>query len=360
MHEKPTKMVQESSVGIRAFSRLALVLMAGFVATGSFKMSLDAIVRSASVAPQRSYYAVETVAFSDVDGDGREEFIFFARSDFPKRKLLKVANVEDDVVTVKWSSIRRQLSGAERFLVGNVDQDPEDEVVLFCQSGLMCTNYKKTRVYNWHHGNFTEIGTDELTGTAGALLDINNDGTQEIVLATIREAIGEGAHPVTLKIIRVTATGFDVVHTLDLPHSVRALTAGDLDGDGIDEIITEEESKDGRIHGQLTIYKINPEKGIECVFAANNRAYYVLFFRVFQSGGEPYLFIEKGGHRWKTIFKPSLLADGKYELIPQSAREFRVFGDAIKSTMAYSKDANQYVRLVDAYTLEWIPTDELY
>ena len=354
-------MVVKLRSGIHGVRRVVCVLAVGCLAVGGFRYTLNGVPSSPSMSKD-AVYAAESIAFADVDGDGFEELIFVEESsDWPQRDLLKLAHVDRDGIHVKWSTSREQLSGYTGMLVGNVDRDPEAEVVVFCQGQSGCAPQKSTRVYDWHDGHFTERGTNRLSGTLGALMDIDNDGIQEIVLATTRESIphSAGRSPVTLTIARFTPSGFEVAYTLDLPSVVETLVTGDLNGDGIDEIVTHEESLNGDVKGQLAIYEIDPDEGIKVVFCKYRGSGKGLWFlSVFESGGKAYIFMENRS-MWKRVLEPQPLPEGGYTLESLRLYDLRIFRDAIRSTLAYSKDLNQYVRSVDEYTREWMTEDEL-
>lgn len=305
-----------------------------------------------SVSAPINFYTVDSFAFADVSANGTEEFIFYERTqDYPRNTLLKLAHLKDGKLQITWSAPKElRADGGERFLVGNVDDDPESELVVFTGWRLVRDGIFGTRVFNWRGDELTTFGTDQLPAKAGALFDINNDGVMEVVLAVVPERFSnwEGREPAILMVCRFTSQGFETIHELKLPHAVRSLNAADLDGDGIDEFFTEEFSHDGTVNGQIAIYTVDAHVGIRRMFASNELVHRVQFFRAFQSQESTYLLIVQFGvNRPLAIYEPRLLSDGRYELVPQRALDPRLVQDAILSTMVYSEQSGHYVRLLD-------------
>ena len=187
---------------------------------------------------------------------------------------------------------------------------------------------------------------------------MDGDGVNEIVLGKIRENIreSEGTDPITLVVCRISNDGFELMFERDLAFGVFALVGGDIDGDGRDEIVSIEKSSGGTVRGQLSIYRIGLDDGIEPIFRKNRLVNSVGFVRVFTSGGERYVFLEESQGVWKAVFLVSALPSG-YDLVPQSAGQPDVFRDALRSTMAFSVERGAWVRYVDRRMLEFIPVE---
>ncbi|MCY4657820.1 MAG: hypothetical protein OXC80_13530 [Gammaproteobacteria bacterium] len=294
---------------------------------------------------------MDSWGFSDVNGDGIEEFIFHEYiEDFPRDILLKLAHVRAEELEIVWTAPRElRTGGGERFLVGNVDGDPESELVVFSGRRMIRARLFGTRVLNWRGDELTTVGTDQLPAKAAALVDIDGDDVQEIAFAMVPEYFTnwEGTEPVVLMICRVTPNGFETLYQLELPHAVESMNSGDLNGDGIDEFFTEELSYGGSVEGQIAIYEVDAERGIRRVFAQNRLVNRVRFFRAFQSQGSTYLLIVRASSGLPiAIYKPSQLPNGNYELEPQLSHNPQLLHDAVMSTMAYSQDTKHYVQRV--------------
>ena len=389
LHTHPsTMMVNEHMrpIGLKLRS-VFNVLMVPFL-LGFFSLDCDStfareresvsILRDLSIrpvsSPQNSYTA-DSFKFADVDGDGVDELIFHEYTrEYPRNVLLKLAHLNAGELEIEWSATPELRSAAEeRFLAGNVDNDAASELVVFSGQRLIRGTLYGTRILNWHKGELSTIGTDQLPAKAGALVDIDGDEVQEIVFAVVpkRLANWEGREPAILMICRVTPNGFETLHKLELPHAVRSLNSGDLNGDGIDEFFTEEISHDDSVSGQISIYEVDPDSGIRRVFVGNQLVKRVRFFRAFQSQGSTYLLIVRAGvERPLAIYKPLQLSDGSYQLLPQRAHSSKLIQDAVLSTMAYSRNTKHYVRRLNCteeevaqsglrrcYKLEWIPEE---
>ncbi|MCY4656797.1 MAG: hypothetical protein OXC80_08270 [Gammaproteobacteria bacterium] len=343
-------------------------------ASESFILFRELVMRSAST-PSNSF-AADSMGFSDVNGDGIQEFIFHEYTqNYPKDVLLKLAHVNAEELEIVWTAPRELRTGYGRFLVGNVDGDPESELVVFSGRRMIRETLFGTRVFNWRGDELITVGTDQLPAEAGALVDIDGDDVHEIAFAVVPEQFEnwEGTEPAILMICRVTPNGFKTLYQLELPHAVTSLNSGDLNGDGIDEFFTEEISHDGSVEGQIAIYEVDARNGIRRVFAQNRLVSLLRFFRTFQSQGSTYLLIVNSSiNRPFTIYKPKKIANGSYELEPQHSHNPQLLHDAVLSTMAYSPATKHYLRtrscsakeeadagLRRCDKLEWIPEENL-
>jgi len=312
---------------------------------------------SASILGRAPVYAADAFRFSDVDGDGEEEFITIEKTEsYPKQDIATVSRwLGDGGRLVEWRT--GPLSG-HRILVGNVDDDPQDEIVLFRAAHRAQPGEATLSVTGWSGSEYKVLSSEALSGRIGALVDVDGDGINEIALATIREKLrdGEGTDPITLVVCRVSDDGFEPMFERDLAFGVAALVGGDVDGDGRDEIVTVENSFGGGVRGQLSIYRVDTDHGIETIFRKNRFVNSVGFVRVFESGGDYYLFVEGSLGVWKAAFRITALARG-YDLIAQSADQLDVFRDALRSTMAFSAERGALVKYVDREMLGSVPVE---
>ena len=70
-------------------------------------------------------------------------------------------------------------------LVGNVDDDPESEFVLFSGRRFIQDSIFGTRIFNWRSDERSTIGADQLPASAGVLVNIDGDGVLEIAFAVV-------------------------------------------------------------------------------------------------------------------------------------------------------------------------------
>ena len=313
---------------------------------------------SASIVGRGPVYAADAFRFSDVDGDGEEEFVAIEMTEsYPKQNIATVSRwLGDGSRVAEWRS--DPLFGHDKLMVGNVDDDPQDEIVLFGEAHRALPGEATLSVTGWNGSQYEVLSSETLSGRVGALVDVDGDGINEIALATIREKLrdGEGTDPITLVVCRVLDDGFELISERDLAFGVVALVGGDVDGDGRDEVVSIEESFRGDIRGQLSIYHVDADHGIELTFRENRFVNSVGFIRVFTSGGEHYLFVEGSSGVWKAVFHIEALPRG-FELSPQSADQPDVFRDASISTMAFSAERGALVRYIDRQTLEFVPVE---
>ena len=302
------------------------------------------------------YYASDGLAFAQMDGDAREEFVTVETTvEFPRETVATISTWANGERQIEWQS--EALPRVNSMLVGNIDNDDMEELVLFGE-----WNYagKHTlRVIQWDGSSYRTTGSDRLSGRLGALGDIDADGRQELVLVHVPDPHpeAEGTEPATLVVAKYGDGGFERTLDFDVGVGVMAIAVGDLDGDGRAEIATCEESDRG-IRGRIAVYTVDPELGIERLFAHNGfLKEYVLYLGIFASGSASYLLVEQGRKAWKSAFALQGARDGDLELVPVRADRSRVFADGLRSTMAYSAERVAYARFLDRETIEFLPAE---
>ena len=234
-----------------------------------------------------------------------------------------------------------------------------DEMVLFGEWSVAGYAYDTFNVVQWNGSSYEVTGYDQLSARLGALLDVDSDGKQEVVMAVVPDpqAEMEGTEPATLTIARYTEDGWARVFDHDIQHGVMALAAGDLDGDGRGEIVVSEQSEDGQVAGQIVVYGVDPELGIEKRVGYNRMVRSVSFLGVFESSGQPYLFVEQGRDAWKSVFRLEGSQDTRFDLAPLTAIRTGIFVDALRSTMAYSAERRSHARFIDRSTIQLVPVE---
>lgn len=292
-------------------SRLVLIASAVFagvvctVACVADNPLLERTGSSASIAGRAPVYAADAFHFSDVDGDGEEELSTVEKTEsYPKENIATVSRwLGDGRRVVEWRT--GPLRSRSRLLVGNVDDDPQDEIVLFGEGYRAQSGEPTLVVADWVRTTYEVIPSGAFSGRVGALVDVDGDGINEIALAKIRENMreSEGTDQVTLVVCRVSEDRFELVFERDLAFGVFALVGGDVDGDGRDEIVSVEESFGGGVKGQVSIYRVDADDGVQLGFRKNRAVNSVGFMRMFTSGRERYLFVEGSLGVWKGVFR---------------------------------------------------------
>ncbi|MES9970050.1 MAG: FG-GAP repeat protein [Candidatus Thiodiazotropha sp.] len=143
-----------------------------------------------------------------------------------------------------------------RLAVGNLDEDERDEVVIVAQEGSDGAGQLTILVYDdvANHQKLQRIGDIQLEASKAQLVlaDVDADDQDEIIVTAREGRDGKG---------KVKVMAFNLVGPNDLRLTAKAdqfeaahtqLAAGDVDGDGYDEIIlTSQEGNDGT--GRLAI-----------------------------------------------------------------------------------------------------------
>ncbi|HYH02767.1 MAG TPA: VCBS repeat-containing protein [Bacillota bacterium] len=127
-----------------------------------------------------------------------------------------------------------------------------------------------------------QIG-NETEPLAVAVADMDGDGFSELLTAKVG-AVTAKAYNCVLEIWKFQDNKFNKVHQSDLLGNIRSLTAGDLDNDGITEIVAEEGLRldTGNIH----VYNFKEDRLVEKTQfkLANNGAVYAMKIREFPDG----------------------------------------------------------------------------
>ena len=304
----------------------------------------------------RPYYASDGLVFAQMDDDVREEFVTVERTVVvPRVTAATISTWANGTRQIEWQS--EPLSRVRSMLVGNIDDDDMEELVLFGEWNYAGKDTLK--VIQWDGSSYRTTGSNRLSARLGALGDVDADGRQELVLVHVPDpnAEAEGTEPATLVVAKYREGGFERTLDFDVGVGVMAIAVGDLDGDGRAEIATCEESDRG-IRGRIAVYTVDPELGIERLFAHNGFLNeYVLYLGIFTSGSANYLLVEQGRKAWKSAFALEGSRDGDFELVPVKADRIRVFADGLRSTMAYSAERGAYARFLDRETIEFVPAE---
>ena len=298
-------------------------------------------------------YTSDGVAFAQMDEDGREEFVTVERTaGFPSQTVATISTWRNGMREIEWQSER--LSGVRSIVVGNVDDDPMKELVLFGERNY--AGKDTLNVIQWDGSSYRTTGSDHLSARLGALGDVDADGREEFVLVQVPDPVAEaeGTEPAMLQVAKYRGDAFERTLNRDLGLGVMAIAVGDLDGDGRAEIATCEESARG-VRGQIAIYTVDPDLGIRRLFARNGFSKeFVSYLGIFASEGTHYLLVIQGRQAWKSVFRLANSPDG-VELVPVNADRVRVFAEGLRSTMAYSAERRAFVRFLDRKAIEFIP-----
>lgn len=359
---------------------LNAILMTGFLAYANSSPEIDRIkeFKDATNPPgllaSSTQYTTDKMTFADVDGDGAEEFIGIERPIF--RSFASISRLANRIPKIEWSS--NEQIRANRFLVGNIDNDHLPELVLLDEWGIY-SGRDSLHAIDWNgngyqiisNGNKQRKEYGSMSGGLISLLDINLDGTNEILLASPSNYIDNNvpeAHLLDqLKIVRLTDNQFEMVFSLTLPNAVEAFVTGDLDGDGRPEIVTVERPLQPGVLGQIAIHDVDPNDGIVRRLTFNKFLWpdevgfgrEVRYMSIFQCGSDNYLHVHTRRGDWHSVFMLTQSAHGGWHLVPVQENAYHVFAEAKRMTMAYSSQQRAFARFIEYGKFEMIPEDHL-
>ena len=323
---------------------VSAVAAAAAVADGE-TLWLDVLGGSAGVLDAPGH-AAGAVVFADMDADGEEEVV----------AIEATSHRRGESTISRWSVDGRTVEGTfgwldsrHRMLVGNLAGDATPELVLFSTSPPR--DRSPTRIVQWD-GSGHAMRKFDPTGRLGALADFDGDGVAELVFATPRLADALPIDPVELRAYAFTGEVLRLRRRLRLEHGVAALAAGDFDGDGGDELVTVEISRWDGVTGLLGVYGAS-ETGFHSLFRKNRVLANINLLAVFESGGKPYIYAERGALRWRTVLR--LAPDGEGALALETVRgaeRLSLLEDAFKATAAYSAERQAHYRFVGEDRLE--------
>lgn len=268
---------------------------------------------------------------------------------YPKTTVVTISRwLSSEKRVTEWRSSNVDPNRA--ILIGNVDEDELDELILFDEDFGAKSQSHSFLIVNWQDGQFRASRTNQISGAVAALIDFENDGIEEIVIAKrrieARDRNLDGLFPSDLLIYSLVEP-YQLVDRIELDSHVEALTVGDITGDGFREVLTVESSNDGRIKGRLSVYTANRDEGFERVFTENHFVDDALsFFEVFEYDGRKYLFLEQHWKQWKTILGWAFThRDGlKWQAV--DARYLELIREAMRHTIV----CDQNERAVEQYT----------
>ena len=320
-------------------------------------------------------HSAEYMSFADMDGDGEEEFVGIETSSPDSLKsYASISRWENEDRVIEWQSDSSIFKRA--LLLGNLDDDALLELVIFGPASAN-SNRDTIQVVEWSDSTFqVAYSSDEFSGRLGALGDIDADGRQELILATLNvpktQAEIDGTESVTLHVLRWMDDSFKLAFKFGIPYGVRSLTVGDIDSDGVVEVITHQFSKKinhsyiglgDRHHGNIVVRSIDPTAGFQVRDSGSvqvppdqtTRMPFLNYFGLFKCSDSHYLFLEIRERLWKSMLKYYINEDGELDTEDSNADDIEIFENGWRSTMAYSAERRAFVHIVDHSNIEFIP-----
>ena len=316
-------------------------------------------------------YTVGQMAFSDINGDGRDEILGIEWPEVrPFNSFVSISRLEDSGRTILWRTSTPTYY--RRFLVGNVDQNPHDELIAYNQ-GLFHDGSDTLTAFGWNGSDYHVIaGSSEISGILGAFLDIERDNIQELVLTSDRYDDSEKRdatwqEPSTLSVIKLSNGNFERIFSYSIPHGIVSLATGDLDGDGLSEIVTYEHSRSADISSQIAIHTVDPIEGIQrriviknvAPLGADRRVDRFWYMDILECHNSSYLFVKTRGWYSFSIFRLEESKTDEWTLIPVRTNEFQLISEAIRASMAYSKEKGAYAIRKERHFFELISEQTL-
>lgn len=291
--------------------------------------------------------------FADFDGDGEEELLTVMETyQYPRRTSAAVLRWNPaEGARVKWQS--GPLGYTRQMLVGNIDDDPLPEMVVF---GEIPGRPPKLRVIQWDDGRVVETEL-ALAGELGLLADIDGDGKDELLLVRIRVAKFDVIfeEPSNLVAYDYRAGRFAATHKRELAVGIQSLASVDVNGDGRREVVTSETSFDDEVSGRLSIYRFEPDGAVRVAFRRNGVMEDVDFLSAFRSGGSVYLLAETWPG-WQSVFSVREEA-GTLRVAPVGADSaaLAVLGAARLATAAYSAEQDMFFQFAQGDRTRLVP-----
>ncbi len=202
--------------------------------------------------PHTIYKRLLPAVSGDVDNDGEKEVVIL------EAYYLHILDAATGVSEYRFENLGPEHTVYSGLLqLQNLDDDPQPEILLITDSPNS-TEYSLTvidaveRTISWQL-RFTEISNKDLTFTENSLVDLNNDGSLEIVVSLYNDIDDESS------VVGSVAGDLDGIHEPDrwvvavfdaatgdlLAYRPDALLDSilDLNGDGIPEILVQQETQ---------------------------------------------------------------------------------------------------------------------
>jgi hypothetical protein len=198
------------------------------------------------------FEALMTVTAHDLDGDGRHELIVAGRNYQDRQALIKILRWEKKGFSEIWTS--PNLLEPESTLLALAG-------VLPGGPGLVALTRSSYHIFCWHDGVYTEkksatlpLSLKAATGgdLVGAAGNLDGEGPEELILATVARLTKEGPEKV-LQILEWEDGSLVATPQSEVIGNIRALTAGDLDGDNRAEVVAEIGLRDQA--GEFRVYR---------------------------------------------------------------------------------------------------------
>ncbi|MCY3540448.1 MAG: VCBS repeat-containing protein [Gammaproteobacteria bacterium] len=304
--------------------------------------------------------------FADMDGSDERELV-----------LIETGSKDSFAYTVSINRIQendqRQIlyvterqSSNFKLLIGDIDGDKKDEVILHRTADSLEEQTSETvRVIEFDDQKFKEWGTSSMNGERGAVLDIDDDGKQEILMVAFTNTFieeSEGLDDTEMRIYSLQGNKFNLLNSFDTSgRSIRCVTTGDVDWDGKMEIVTQEASRDGEILHQISIYDVDNTGTITHSYSKNE----ALTFSLFPTRARAMrTFVDRDSNSYISVYKASVrrlddmvlrVENGVADLV-EIRGDMRLQSTALSERLPYS--GKFYAEIIDREPKLWLYTYE--
>ena len=326
------------------------------------------------------YFTRGLFHFSDIDGDGHEELIGIDRhSPDDLQSRVSISRLIDGDRKIEWTG--EYSTNTRSVLLGNIDDDPLDELIVFGQKTVNQSG-DTFKVIEWNGLSYqTTLSTKNFSARLGVMIDIEGDGVHEIAITTLKTpypfADTDGHEPVTLSILKFTDAHPWILTSTEIDSGVRAITTGDIRRDGKTSVLTYQPSVDltkpfhprESIDGYVFLYSIDSVEGIKRQrehlrrISPNHqrRLSFLNFFGHFQCAGRSFLFYETRHQNWKSTWEIEKDEETEnWKLVRTSLDSLELFEAAWQTSMAYSHEFRSYAILRSRHTIELIPKNHYH
>lgn len=263
------KMIPENrdeSTFLRAWTGIALLSVCGF--QGDAETVVD------FKSDSHENHLVFDIEFANLDGEGNHELVLIENGyNGSLHVAVSISHVSEDSRKVLWRG-KRLVDAVYKILVGNIDNDRQDEVIVHRSEDAMydLDSPATLRVIQFENDQFQEVLYTTLAGEYGALIDIDNDQKSEVVLIT--DAIPDfGGHetrvPSRIRLYSFDDDQFNQIAEFDVENTIQCIATGDVDGVGHPEIVAQEASNDGKIRHQISVYDVASDGEISHLYSKN-------------------------------------------------------------------------------------------
>ncbi|MBU1201797.1 MAG: S8 family serine peptidase [Nanoarchaeota archaeon] len=184
----------------------------------------------------------------DLDGDGKKELSFFIQGNQEGHKSTFII-LDEDGSMIAYVPLNCYVDPRTFVTIGNVDLDPELELIVPCSNSFLIFNSKGKLEYSIR----TPFSISDNLYAAVVLADINNDNSSELIFG----GYGPTANLMIMDLQGSPLDGFPVLLQKSLISHVNTPAVGQLDEDSYMEIVvgTQDWSDENKLLSEVKVYE---------------------------------------------------------------------------------------------------------